>query len=78
MFKAGNRHEGRVNCVFFDGHVKSLLPTSIQSSPDESGCNLINNHPIQYAGDQVMTVTQPSSQSSNPNEPNICANFTYN
>ena len=77
MFKAGNRHWGRVNCVFFDGHAKARLPADIQTSADESGCSLIHQYPVQYPGDLVMTVTQPSSQSANPNEPNICANFTY-
>lgn len=70
MFKAGNRHQGRVNCVMFDGHAKALSPSDIQGSKDLSGCNLISLYPS--AG---MTVTGASSA---PGEPNICAGFTYN
>lgn len=69
MFKAGNRHQGRVNCVMFDGHAKALTPADIQQSKDLSGCNLIYAYPS--AG---MTVTIPSSA---PGEANICGSFTY-
>ena len=69
MFKAGNRHQGRVNCVLFDGHAKALSPADIQGSKDLSGCNLINQYPS--AG---MTV---SGASSAPGEPNVCAGFAY-
>ena len=74
LFKAGNRHQGRVNCVFFDGHAKAETAGAIQTSKDLSGCNLIYQYPIQYGADQVMTTGQTSSAAG---EPNICAGFTY-
>ena len=69
LFKAGNRHQGRVNCIFFDGHAKAQTAGSIQTSKDLSGCNLIYQYPT--AG---MTYNGASSA---PGEPNICAGFTY-
>jgi prepilin-type N-terminal cleavage/methylation domain-containing protein/prepilin-type processing-associated H-X9-DG protein len=65
MFKAGNRHQGRVSCVMFDGHAKSLSPGDIQTSKDYTGCSLIYEYPI--VG--FETYTNPSSASG---EPNIC------
>lgn len=65
MFKAGNRHQGRVNCVMFDGHAKALTPATIQSSKDLTGCSLIYQYPI--AG--FETYNGPSSAAG---EPNIC------
>jgi prepilin-type N-terminal cleavage/methylation domain-containing protein/prepilin-type processing-associated H-X9-DG protein len=65
MFKAGNRHQGRVNCVLFDGHAKAYDPGDIQESKDLTGCNLIYNYPVPG----VMTITTTSSA---PGEPNIC------
>jgi len=77
MFKAGNRHQGLATCVLFDGHAKTFTMGAIDQSADMTGCNLIYKYPVQYSGDQVMTYNQPSSQSANPNEPNICAGFSY-
>jgi len=65
MFKAGNRHQGRVNCVMFDGHAKALTSGTIQSSKEYTGCSLIYQYPI--AG--FETYNGPSSA---PGEPNIC------
>jgi len=70
MYKAGNRHQGFVNCVFFDGHAKALTASAIQGSKDLTGCNLINRYPVA----NVMTTSVTSSA---PNEPNICSGFTY-
>lgn len=66
MFKAGNRHHGFANCVFFDGHAKEEAAADIQSSKDLTGCNLIASYPVPG----VMTTTIVSS--AGPNEPNIC------
>jgi prepilin-type N-terminal cleavage/methylation domain-containing protein len=77
MFKAGNRHQGHVNSILFDGHAKSYDAGTIQASKDLTGCNLIYKYPVPGA----MTYNQPSTQSVNPNEPNICdpavSNFVY-
>lgn len=70
LFKAGNRHQGFLNCVFFDGHAKSLDAGTIQSSADLTGCNLIHAYPVPG----YMTDSQASAA---PGEPNICASFTY-
>ena len=76
MYKAGNRHNGRVNCTFFDGHTKSFSPATIQNSKDLTGCALIYKYP-----DAEMSVTGASSANgsqatTNPagaaKEPNIC------
>ncbi len=75
MFKAGNRHQGRVNCVFFDGHAKAYLPSTLQNSKDLTGCQLIHDYPV--AG--VMTVSNDSAagETGPTAEPNICKTFTY-
>ena len=69
MFTAGNRHNGRINSVFFDGHAKSHAPATIQNSKDLTGCALIYKNP-----DAEMSVSGTSSQAG---QPNICSTFTY-
>jgi len=68
-FTAANRHNSRMNCVFFDGHAKAYNPPTIQNSKDLTGCELIYKYP-----DAEMSVTAPSGQ---PGQPNICNTFTY-
>ena len=68
-FTAANRHNSRLNCVFFDGHAKSYNPATIQNSKDLTGCGLIAKYP-----DAEMSVTAPSHQAG---QPNICSTFTY-
>ncbi len=70
MFTAGNRHNLRVNCAFFDGHAKSYAPAAIQNSRDLTGCELIYRNP--YLGTNPPSVSSPSSQAG---QPNICASF---
>jgi prepilin-type processing-associated H-X9-DG protein len=70
MFKAGNRHAGRANCVFFDGHAQALDAATIQASKEYTGASLIYRYPVPG----VMTVDQASTA---PGEPNICSTFTY-
>ena len=65
MFKAGNRHQGRVNCIMFDGHAKALTPGTIQASKEYTGCSLIYQYPI--AGFETY-----NGGSSASGEPNIC------
>jgi prepilin-type N-terminal cleavage/methylation domain-containing protein/prepilin-type processing-associated H-X9-DG protein len=65
LFKAGNRHQGRMNCVMFDGHAKALTPAAIQTSKDYTGCGLIYQYPI--AGFETY-----NGASSASGEPNIC------
>ncbi|MGI4791668.1 MAG: type II secretion system protein [Janthinobacterium lividum] len=83
MFKAGNRHQGRINCIMFDGHAKAFTPATFQNSKDLTGCELIYKYP-----DAEMTspnyAPSPAWQTSSaaPTEPNICdptspSHFTY-
>jgi prepilin-type N-terminal cleavage/methylation domain-containing protein/prepilin-type processing-associated H-X9-DG protein len=69
---AANCHSGRMNCVFFDGHAKSLSPSYILSSPELTGCALVNAYPFSGAG--APTVTSPSGVGT---PPNVCASFTW-
>jgi len=68
-FTAANRHNGRLSCVFFDGHAKAYNIPTIQNSKDLTGCGLISKYP-----DAEMSVTAPSGQAD---QPNICSTFTY-
>ncbi len=43
---AANRHQGGMNCTFFDGHAKWYRPETITASKDLSGCNLIHKYPL--------------------------------
>lgn len=47
---AANRHQGGMNCTFFDGHAKWYRPDTIAASKDLSGCNLIHKYPLVSAG----------------------------
>ena len=47
---AANRHQGGMNCAFFDGHAKWYRPETIAASKDLSGCNLIHKYPLASAG----------------------------
>lgn len=44
-----NRHAGGMNCSFFDGHAKWLVPGAIWASADLSGCRLIHTNPAPTA-----------------------------
>jgi prepilin-type N-terminal cleavage/methylation domain-containing protein/prepilin-type processing-associated H-X9-DG protein len=72
LFKVGNRHNQRVNCVFFDGHAKSYDKNTIENSKDLTGCEMIYNNP--YPGANPPNVsTYISTQAG---QPNLCASFT--
>jgi prepilin-type N-terminal cleavage/methylation domain-containing protein/prepilin-type processing-associated H-X9-DG protein len=71
-FTAANRHFGKMNAVFFDGHAKSETPGAIQSSKDLTGCQLVYSFP--YLGPNPPTVY---SATSAPGQPNICSTFTW-
>jgi len=73
-FTAANRHSGRLNATFLDGHAKSLSPGQILSSKDITGCKLVYLYPSPGMG-----VTNPSTV---PTQPNVCnptspSHFTY-
>jgi prepilin-type N-terminal cleavage/methylation domain-containing protein/prepilin-type processing-associated H-X9-DG protein len=81
---AANRHFGMMNCIFFDGHVQSMAPSTILASKELTGCELMYLYPftVYPAGNPTAeTVSSPSSQNATdpPIEPNDCANpiFKY-
>lgn len=45
MVVPANRHQGTMNCAFFDGHARWTTPAAIWSSADLSGCWLIHQYP---------------------------------
>ena len=45
MLKYANRHQGGMNCAFFDGHAKWLKPDAIWQSRDLTGCSLVHKYP---------------------------------
>lgn len=49
MNTPANRHQGGMNCAFFDGHAKWTTPSAIWKSADMNGCWLIHHHPAPAA-----------------------------
>ena len=45
MVKFANRHQGNMNCTFFDGHARALRPDTIWKSRDLTGCTLVHRYP---------------------------------
>ncbi len=71
-FTAANRHSGRMNCSFFDGHAKSKSAGEVQTSKDLTGCRLIYSYP--FLGKNPPTVYSVSAQAG---QPNTCSGFTW-
>ena len=72
MALAGNRHQGGLNCSFFDGHAKWLKPGAIDSSKTLTGCALVHNYPL------LPDVCDNSvSGCTNTGPDNICNTFSY-
>lgn len=74
-FTAANRHVGRLNATFLDGHARSLSPGQILSSRYMTGCELVYLYPSPGMG-----IANPSS--AGPGQPNLCdpsssPHFTY-
>ena len=65
MLSMANRHQGGMNCAFFDGHAKWMQPNTIKNSPTLSGCALIHEFPTTVMCDQSV----PGCTSG---EPNLC------
>ena len=76
LYKVGNRHTLRANCVFFDGHAKSYSMAALQNSKDLTGCELIYNNPYKdYPGTTTPTIASQTSELTPKVQPNICAGF---
>jgi prepilin-type N-terminal cleavage/methylation domain-containing protein/prepilin-type processing-associated H-X9-DG protein len=73
MSIAGNRHQGGINCVFFDGHAKLLRPQTILQSRDLTGCNLVHRYPLVSDNMCDKSVTG----CANTSDENICNAFSY-
>jgi prepilin-type N-terminal cleavage/methylation domain-containing protein/prepilin-type processing-associated H-X9-DG protein len=79
-YVTANRHQGSMNCAFFDGHAKLMRPDVILRSKDLSGCGLIYRYPFpDFPGSTAPSVFSPSN---NPSTPNMCTpsaanGFTY-
>jgi prepilin-type N-terminal cleavage/methylation domain-containing protein/prepilin-type processing-associated H-X9-DG protein len=66
MLKYANRHQGGMNCAFFDGHAKWLKPDTIWGSRDLTGCSLVHKYPTL----RMCDISFPGCQSTSAN--NIC------
>ncbi|MCW3099682.1 MAG: hypothetical protein JWL77_5300 [Chthonomonadaceae bacterium] len=73
-FTAANRHSGRLNATFLDGHAKSLSPGQILTSKYIAGCDLVYLYPSPGMG-----VANPSTAAGQPNvcNPSGSSHFTY-
>jgi prepilin-type N-terminal cleavage/methylation domain-containing protein/prepilin-type processing-associated H-X9-DG protein len=73
-FTAANRHSGRLNATFLDGHAKSLSPGQILTSKYLTGCALVYLYPSPGMG-----VANASTAAGQPNvcDPSGSAHFTY-
>ncbi len=60
MLKYANRHQGGMNCTFFDGHAKWLKPDAIWNSRDLSGCSLVHKYPTSMCDNSFSGCTSTS------------------
>lgn len=75
--QAANRHQGGMNCAFFDGHAKWYRPDTIAASKDLSGCNLVHKYPLASAGmcDTSDVACTNNGTADSPPYPNLCNSF---
>ena len=71
MLKYANRHQGGMNCTFFDGHAKWLRPDTIWQSRDLTGCTLVHEYPTT----RMCDVSYPGCTSTSAS--NICNNPAF-
>ncbi len=57
MAKFANRHQGGLECAFFDGHAKWLRPEAITGSQLISGCALVHAYPNKVSGAKMCDTT---------------------
>lgn len=76
MIKFANRHQGGMECAFFDGHAKWLKPEQITHSSLLNGCALVHAYPTTKMCDSsypACTSTNPSTGYGNDAaKPNLC------
>lgn len=73
---AGNRHQGGLNAVLFDGHARWFLPATLDASKDLTGCNLIHRYPV-LTGQANDMCEQSTPGCANTGGLNLCNHFTY-
>lgn len=76
MWKYASRHQGTMNCAFFDGHARSLRPSTIWKSADLTGCALIHKYPSTAPSPSKCDGLSAGCITSDPTK-NICVGFTY-
>jgi len=76
MNKYANRHQGTMNCAFFDGHAKALRPSAIWKSVDLTGCALIHKYPSTAPSPSKCDGLSSGCITTDPAK-NICMGFTY-
>jgi prepilin-type processing-associated H-X9-DG protein len=76
MDKAGNRHQGGLNAVLFDGHARWFLPATLDASKDLTGCNLIHRYPV-LTGQANDMCEKSTAGCANTADVNICNRFPY-
>jgi len=80
---AGDRHMEGVNCSFFDGHAKLMMPGTIDASVTLTGCSLVTTYPVADMCDNAVPGCTNAGKPDNtdPNHPiadqNICDTFKY-
>ena len=72
MKDVADRHQGGLNCAFFDGHAKWYRPGVLTTSRDLTGCTLIH----QYPTSRMCDASVPGCTSVPPVN-NLCNQFTY-
>jgi len=76
MMKYANRHQGFMNCAFFDGHARALKPETIWKSADLTGCTLIHRYPGQGSTPSKCDGLSAGCLTTDPAK-NLCMGFTY-
>ena len=71
MLKYANRHQGGMNCTFFDGHARWLKPDTIWPDRDLTGCTLVHFYPTR----KMCDISFPGCTSTGP--ANICNNPAF-
>lgn len=73
MALGANRHNGGMNCAFFDGHARWLKPQVIGAGKTLTGCDLVHRYPM--VSDDMCDKSVAGC--ANTGDDNICNRFTY-
>jgi prepilin-type N-terminal cleavage/methylation domain-containing protein/prepilin-type processing-associated H-X9-DG protein len=70
---AANRHQGGINCTFFDGHARWYRPETILASKWLTGCSMVHAYPL--VSDGMCDQSVPGCGNLSPR--NACNRFSY-